>query len=250
MNVSISPSAAHNLPDTPDNRVLKVGGFTPFTTTDYPGKLSAVVFVQGCPWRCGYCHNPHLQPRLQQPQHPWPQVLEFLARRRMLLDAVVFSGGEPTVDPGLHDAIADVRALGFGVGLHSAGIYPQRLAEVLPLVDWVGLDIKAPFALYEDITNTPGSGKQALAAAEAVLASGVDYEFRTTVHPSLLSNQELVDLGYTLARMGVRNYALQTFRTQGCGNEVLNAAARPDYPPEDLAQQMATLFPVFTLRRG
>ncbi|MBS0308592.1 MAG: anaerobic ribonucleoside-triphosphate reductase activating protein [Proteobacteria bacterium] len=253
MNANISLSALHsspNQPDAADPRFIKVGGFTPFTATDYPGKLSAVVFVQGCPWRCGYCHNPHLQPRLQQPRHPWPQVLEFLARRRTLLDAVVFSGGEPTVDPALHDAIADVRALGFAVGLHSAGIYPQRLAEVLPLVDWIGLDIKAPFALYDDITNTPGSGKQALAAAEAVLAAGVDYEFRTTVHSSLLSDQELIDLGHTLARMGVRNYALQTFRTQGCANEGLNATAKPGYPSEQLAQQLAALFPSFTLRRG
>ena len=114
---------------------LKVGGVTPFSATDYPGKLAAVVFVQGCPWRCGYCHNPHLQPRSGDVLVPWADVLALLRRRVGLVDAVVFSGGEACMDPALKRAMQDVRALGFDVGLHTACIYPQRLTEVLPLVD-------------------------------------------------------------------------------------------------------------------
>lgn len=249
MNVSISASNPPGSVKAPERRLLKVGGVTPFTATDYPGKLAAVVFVQGCPWRCGYCHNPHLQPRSQENPLSWTRVMDLLRRRQGLIDAVVFSGGEPTMDPALPDAIAAVRELGFAVGLHSAGIYPQRLTEILPLLDWIGLDIKAPFAHYERITGVADSGRQALACAEAVLASGVPHEFRTTVHASLLSETALVDLARTLATMGARNYALQAFRPQGCASSELNATALPGVPSAHVLLQVAALFPTFVLRR-
>ena len=146
------------------HKVLKVGGYTPFTATDYPGKLAAVVFVQGCPWRCGYCHNPHLQSRTTDSPVPWAAVLARLCRRVGLIDAVVFSGGEPTMDPGLEEAICAVRAMGFSVGLHTAGMYPQRLAAVLPLVDWVGMDIKASAHGYDAITGVAHSDAPAFAS--------------------------------------------------------------------------------------
>ena len=117
---------------------LRVGGLTPLSTTDWPGMLAAVVFCQGCPWRCGYCHNPDLIPARGDHEIPWEDVLAFLRRRQGLLDGVVFSGGEPTAQAGLADAMREVRALGFKIGLHTGGMYPQRLAAVLPLVDWVG----------------------------------------------------------------------------------------------------------------
>ena len=148
-----------------DERGLKVGGYARFTSTDYPGELAAVVFVQGCPWRCSYCHNPHLQPRGSEPLMRWKDLLTFLASRAGLLDAVVFSGGEPTLDPALEDAMRDVKALGFKIGLHTAGIYPQRLQQVLPLVDWVGLDVKTSFDAYDELTGAPGSAQAAPAPA-------------------------------------------------------------------------------------
>lgn len=234
----------------PIERSLKVGGITPFTATDYPGKLAAVVFVQGCPWRCGYCHNPHLQPRLGSSPMPWSQVLELLQRRVGLIDAVVFSGGEPTIDAVLEDAIGAVRALGFAIGLHSAGTYPRRLTEILPLLDWVGLDIKAPFALYDRITQIAGSGAQAQAAVQAVLASGVDYELRTTIHPDLLSEADILALAHSLSQMDVQNYVLQVFRAQGSQDAALNAVAMAGYPSATLLRQMAQLFPQFSLRRS
>jgi hypothetical protein len=115
---------------------LRVGGFEPYSSTDYPDALAAVVFCQGCPWRCGYCHNPHLIAAHADEELDFGRILAWLASRRGLLDAVVFSGGEPTAQPGLSAAIDAVRALGFAVGLHTGGAYPRRLAEVLPKIDW------------------------------------------------------------------------------------------------------------------
>ena len=93
--------------------VLRVGGLVPFTTTDYPGKLAAVVFAQGCPWRCGYCHNPHLLAPRGGAELAWDGVLDWLDRRQGLLDAVVFSGGEATAQAALAGAVHAVRAKGF-----------------------------------------------------------------------------------------------------------------------------------------
>lgn len=181
---------------------------------------------------------------------PWSQVLELLQRRVGLIDAVVFSGGEPTIDAALEDAIGAVRALGFAIGLHSAGTYPRRLTEILPLLDWVGLDIKAPFALYDRITQIAGSGAQAQAAVQAVLASGVDYELRTTIHPDLLSEADILALAHSLSQMDVQNYVLQVFRAQGSQDAALNAVAMAGYPSATLLRQMAQLFPQFSLRRS
>lgn len=228
---------------------LKVGGITPFSATDYPGKLAAVVFVQGCPWRCGYCHNPHLQSRTEDSPVAWEDVLALLRRRVGLIDAVVFSGGEPTMDPALHDAIQEVRALGYGIGLHTAGMYPRRLAEVLPLVDWVGMDIKATQQSYDMVTRVTDSARAPWTSAELLLASGVAHEFRTTVHPALHTPPDLLALAQTLQAMGVRNFALQAFRDVGCLDDDLTAAMTAAYPDDAVIARAAALFERFTLRR-
>lgn len=250
MSANTSTNNASTLPDSARPRLLKVGGVTPFSATDFPGKLSAVIFVQGCPWRCGYCHNPHLQARPNDSPISWDKLVELLRRRIGLIDGVVFSGGESTIDPALPDAIALVRSLGFEIGLHTAGIYPQRLEEVLPLLDWVGLDIKAPFDDYARITGVPDSGIQALASARAILASGIKHEFRTTVHPALLDENTLLRMAQELSGMGVQDYALQVFRAQGCQNTALNAYRLGDYPSAGLVQQVSSLFRRFTLRQA
>lgn len=232
----------------PSTRPLKVGGITPFTATDYPGQLAAVVFVQGCPWRCGYCHNPHLQNRTRDSPLVWTEVLALLQRRVGLIDAVVFSGGEPTMDRALEGAMHEVRALGFGVGLHTAGMYPRRLQEVLPLVDWVGMDIKATQQGYDAITLTADSARAVWASAEILVASGVAHEFRTTVHPALHTKSEILMLAQTLSAMGVRNYALQVFRSTGCKDDGLNVISAGKFPSADLIANVSALFDSFVLR--
>lgn len=194
---------------------LRVGGLTPLTTIDFPGRLAAVVFCQGCPWRCGYCHNPQLIPADAPPALRWDEVLAFLERRRGLLDGVVFSGGEPTLQAALPDALRAVRALGFETALHSAGMYPERLAAVLPLLDWVGLDVKAPAEHYDAVTATPGGAGRVSQSLDLLLASGVDHECRTTWHPGLFGREELDRLGAGLKRRGVRRWQVQPCRLPG-----------------------------------
>ncbi|MCL5059907.1 MAG: anaerobic ribonucleoside-triphosphate reductase activating protein [Candidatus Thermoplasmatota archaeon] len=228
--------------------MLRVGGLTPLSTTDWPGMLAAVVFCQGCPWRCGYCHNPDLIPARGDSEIPWENVLAFLRRRQGLLDGVVFSGGEPTLQSALPDAMREVRALGFGIGLHTGGAYPQHLAEVLPWVDWVGLDVKAPFADYPRITGAAGSGGRALAGLQLILASGVEHEIRTTVHPALLTDADIARIAHELAAHGAKHYVIQAFRSQGCRNEGLRENTARDRPLQDVGEELAGLFGEFSVR--
>jgi pyruvate formate lyase activating enzyme len=189
--------------------VLNIGGFTPFTTIDYPDHLAAVVFCQGCPWRCGYCHNRHLLDAGVPGAIPWEEVVAFLDRRRGLLDAVVFSGGEPTLQPGLKQAVIAVRAMGFLVGLHTAGAFPMALRELLPHLDWVGMDLKGPFSDYERITCVPGSGEAAERSAALVLESGVSHRFRTTFDPCLLRDEQLAALRQMVVNQWKSGYDIQ-----------------------------------------
>lgn len=200
---------------------LRVGGVVPFSTVDYPGRLSAVVFCQGCPWRCRYCHNTHLQP-FTRGGVAWSSVADRIGQRRGFLDAVVFSGGEPTAQAALAGAMREVRAMGFEAALHTAGIFPGRLREVLPLASWVGLDIKAPFdARYDAITRVPGSFEAVRESLDAILAAGVPCELRTTVHPALLDAEACDAIREAVAGRGGPAVRWQAFRPEGCADEIL-----------------------------
>jgi pyruvate formate lyase activating enzyme len=227
---------------------LRVGGLTPLSTTDWPGMLAAVVFCQGCPWHCRYCHNPGLIPARGENEIPWEEVMTFLRRRQGLLDGVVFSGGEPTLQAALPDAIREVRALGFKIGLHTGGMVPKKLDAILPLVDWVGLDVKAPFADYPRITGAAGSGERVLAGLQHVLDSGVEHEIRTTVHPVLLSDADVVGMAHDLAERGVQRYVIQAFRSQGCEDVGLRLSSERERPLLDVGEKLAGLFVDFSVR--
>ena len=193
---------------------LPIGGLTPLTTVDYPGELSAVLFCQGCPWRCRYCHNGHLLPAGSDDQIPWTKVHDFLERRIGLLDAVVFSGGEPTLHSALPAAMEQVRSMGFKIGLHTAGPYPDRLRRLLPYLDWVGLDIKALPDDYPQITEVPGSGTKAWESLRLLLETDIEFEIRTTLMPGWSREADIRPLVDALTEAGVRHHVLQRCRTE------------------------------------
>ena len=222
---------------------LTIAGLTPLTTIDFPDHLAAVVFCQGCPWRCRYCHNPQLLGRRGDSRLSWKEVMAFLQRRRGLLDAVVFSGGEPTLQASLLEAVRDVKALGYRVGLHTAGAYPLRLERLLPWLDWVGMDIKAPFDQYEQLTGVPRSGERALKSARVLLESGVAHEFRTTVDAPLAEGNALVLLGQRLAALGVKHYVLQECRSA-------DGQGAPTPVPHSVIPEVGELFEHFDVRRA
>jgi pyruvate formate lyase activating enzyme len=147
--------------------------------------------------------------------------MAFLDTRRGLLDGVVFSGGEPTLQHALLEAMQSVRNLGFRIGLHTAGIAAEQFASLLPLVDWMGFDVKAPFSTYSRVTGVERSGDVALASLRMLLASSIAYEVRTTLHPALLSMSDMCLLRDELLSLGVGHYAVQHFRSTGVSTDRL-----------------------------
>jgi len=175
--------------------VIPVAGVVPLTTLDFPGRLALVVFTQGCPWRCPYCHNAALRPVDTPTSWCWSQVCDLLEERQDFLEAVVFSGGEPTLHDGLLPALHAVRRLGLLTGLHTAGIFPNRLLQVLPWLDWVGLDIKAPFGRrYAQVTGDPRSVIKVLTSLVLVQSWGIPFQLRTTVGPGALNEEGFEEL--------------------------------------------------------
>lgn len=233
---------------------LQVAGLSRLSTVDWPGRLAATLFLQGCPWDCTYCHNPTLIPPRTPGEVSWQDVEEFLGRRRGLLDGVVFSGGEATRQPALLPAVARVRELGFGVGLHTAGPYPRRLAAVLPRVDWVGIDVKALPEDYPAIAGRAAVGALAWESLDLVLAAGVDHEVRTTVYPGSVAEEGAVEIARRVRDRGARRFALQQARTLGTREGFAEAAAAWDGAAWDaraaaIAAQVEELgFEEFTFR--
>ena len=229
--------------------MIHIAGLTPFTTIDYPGALSLVLFCQGCPWQCGYCHNPHLQP-FSKGIYAWDQIIALLKSRVGLLDAVVFSGGEPVMQKNLLRAIQEVKSLGFKAGLHTAGIQPVLLKPLLPHLNWVGMDIKAPFESYERVTRIRNSGCRAKESALTLIQSGIPYEFRTTVHPNLLTLDDLDRLTLQLVEMGGKHFVLQKFQPNGCVNRKLLQSPSDPVWPGSFLDKLRDRFETFLVREG
>ncbi len=235
----------------PNNLVgICVAGITPFTTIDFPGCLAGVFYLQGCPWRCRYCYNAEFLPLPPAgTQVPVEKILQFLDSRKGHLEGIVFSGGEPTVHASLGKWMKAVKEMGYAVGLHTNGMFPERLREVLPVCDWVGMDIKAPFSLYEIVTLVPGSGDEARKSAAALLQSKVAYEFRTTVHPDLLSEEDILAAAGELAALGAKNYVLQMFRPGHCPDKELRESNfHAAGISANLRVSLRSMFPEFQIR--
>lgn len=228
---------------------LRVAGLSRLSTVDWPGHLSATVFLQGCPFSCVYCHNPDLISPHAPGALPWSEVLDFLRGRVGLLDAVVLSGGEATRQPALADALAQVRELGYAVGLHTAGPYPRALQTLLPALDWVGLDIKALPEDYPAVVGRGVVGTLPWDSLDRVLASGVDHEVRTTVHPGSPAATHAVEIARRCLDRGARAFALQQARDTGTRRGFQAHADGWDDTVAALAAEIATLgFEQFTFR--
>ncbi len=173
---------------------IKIAGWQKLSLIDYPGKMAAVIFLAGCNMRCYYCHNRQLLD-VHQNQLPFMEVLAELRRRTGWLDAVVVSGGEPTVSPVLIPILNALRELGLLVKLDTNGTQPEIVRRVIEngLVDYVALDVKAPVAKHVAITGTPI--EQVLKTVRFLKSQKhVPYMLRTTVSP-LLNEEDLQEIG-------------------------------------------------------
>lgn len=174
---------------------MKIGGFQPLSLNDYPGRVAAVVFTRGCNFRCPFCHNPELLDMDAAAPVAWSpaDVLGELSRRRRLLDGVVISGGEPTLQDDLAQFIGEIRETGLSVKLDTNGSRPEILEHLFSrrLVDAVAMDIKAPWSRYEELTGCRPPLSRLRRSIKLIAGSGLPHQFRTTVVESLLTSDDL-----------------------------------------------------------
>jgi len=191
---------------------MRIGGFQKLTLVDFPGIVAATVFTQGCNFRCGYCHNADLVlPELLGEPLPVELVFNYLSGRQGKIEGVVITGGEPTLQPGLADFIAQIKAMGFAVKLDTNGSHPEVLSTLieLHLIDYFALDIKTSFKKYPLLTNTACDTAKILESIHLIINSGVPYQLRTTLVKEFCSGQDLDEIQALIK--DARHYALQPF---------------------------------------
>ena len=190
---------------------VQIGGLVSFTTIDYPGKLAAVLFLVGCPLRCAYCSNPHLLTPHDGEYDP-ERVFEWLKSRVGKLEAVVFSGGEALMQGDVAiEYIRRVRNLGFKIGLHTNGFYPETLRRVSDIIDWIGLDFKATREKYPDLTGQHIAYNNMIKSLDTWRATGKDFEVRITCDPRFITKINLIEIADILHERNVANIAIQKY---------------------------------------
>jgi len=190
---------------------MLIGGFQRFSLIDYPGKICAIVFTQGCNFRCPYCHNPELVEKNHAGAIEQDEVLSFLEERRGKLEAVTITGGEPLLHPNIGEFLASLKSLGYAVKLDTNGSFPSRLEAILRSgsVDYIAMDVKAPLNKYQQVVRKNIDTDHILTSIRLIMNSGFGYEFRTTVVKSLLEEADFFEIGKII--QGSRLYVLQRF---------------------------------------
>lgn len=174
---------------------------------DFPDRLAAVLFVSGCNFRCGFCHNAALAQSL--PTMSWASLNERCRRfRAEWADGAVVSGGEPTLHPDIGQLIERLGSLGFAVKLDTNGSCPDRLATLLPQLDYVAMDLKTSLADYESLTGFADTDS-IMHSVALIKSLARDYEFRTTVIPD--RHTEATMLAMLPLIEGAKRYTLQPF---------------------------------------
>jgi pyruvate formate lyase activating enzyme len=193
---------------------MRFGGLQKFTLSDYPGKVAAILFTQGCNFACPFCHNGSLiplQPRHAEDEVSEGEIMDFLRARQGKLQGVVITGGEPTIHRDLPGFIASVKQLGYSVKLDTNGSNPAMVEELLRqnLVDFFAMDVKARWENYERLTGVPIDIRRIQRSMELIAASGVEHLFRTTIVPALHGARAAEAIGLQLP-VG-SDYILQEF---------------------------------------
>lgn len=208
---------------------MLIGGLQKFSLLDYPEKISAIVFAQGCNFRCRFCHNPMLVWPVRvgklkyarnfigrQKVHPKineDDLFAFLELRVGKLDAVVITGGEPCMQKDLPEFIEKIKKLGFLTKLDTNGSYPEALSALIEkkLVNYIAMDLKAPAEKYEEVADVKINFDDIEKSVKIIMRGGLPYEFRTTVVPEMIGKDCIEKMGKIIK--GADFWYLQNFKS-------------------------------------
>ena len=224
--------------------IMMIKGFQKLSLIEYPEKISAIVFLGNCNFKCHFCYNIELVRDYDKlPDIPEKEILDFLSTRKGLLDGIAITGGEPTLHKELPEFIKKVKDLGFLVLLETNGSNTEMLKELIDnkLVDYVAMDIKAPLEKYDEITGVKVNKENIQESINIIRKSGLDYEFRTTVIPKHFKEDDALAIGKWLK--GSKRYVLQQFRPEKTLND--NYKKMESYAPEKLKELADLIRPFF-----
>lgn len=194
---------------------MQIRGWVKTSLIDYPGKIATVLFTSGCNFRCPYCQNSELVLHPESlPEIDPAEIFQLLTRRRGLIDGVVITGGEPTLQKGIENFLRKVKELGLATKLDTNGYRPQVLRELFErgLLDYVAVDIKTSLAKYPLAAGVPVDMRRIEESVRLIMSSGIDHEFRTTVVPGIVASEDVEEIAKLIA--GAGKYILQQFRPQ------------------------------------
>lgn len=231
--------------------VIRIGDIEKFSIVDFPDKIAVVVFMQGCPWRCPFCYNQSLQNPNETTEATWEHLIHLLEHRKGVIDAVVFSGGEPLLQDALPQAMDFVKSMGFEVGMHTGGYRPEALQKVINKVVWVGFDIKAPLSeqRYKEATGGIGQVEKVKESLQILLNSGVHFECRTTCDPRILSVEDIYQIADELSALGVKEYHIQKYRPIESDKTTQDSDCEKFFKDEELLNYLKEKFMMFDARK-
>jgi pyruvate formate lyase activating enzyme len=192
--------------------LVEIKGLEKFSPRDYPGVLSATVFLGSCNFRCSYCHNAKLVLNPEQiPSFPMEYFLDFLDSRKDWLEGICVSGGEPLFDKAVGDFLSILKQRKLQVKLDTNGSYPSRLEELIAkgLIDSIAMDVKAPLSRYTEVTRTAVDTDKIQRSIGIIKNSGLDYVFRITAVPGLIDEEGMKEIGRMCE--GAKVFQIQQF---------------------------------------
>jgi len=223
---------------------IQIGGLVSFTTIDYPGKLAAVLFLKGCPFHCVYCSNEHLID-VGEGEYDPDKVFEWLTARVGKLEGVVFSGGEALMQADATiEYMKRIKDLGFAIGLHTNGFYPELLKKVSDIVDWVGLDFKTTKQKYRELTGLDIAYDRMIESLKYWVSTAHGLEVRTTCDPRFVSKEDLLEIAKISSDLGVKNFAVQKYTPyhEAAGCETTADMREQFFNDAELKQNLESLF--------
>ncbi len=215
--------------------MVEIKGIEKFASKDFPGRISSTVFLAGCNFRCPFCHNADLVLRPETIQTiDLNFFLSYLDSRKGWLDGLCLSGGEPLLHEEVEVLARVIKDRGYQLKIDTNGSFPERLEDLISqgLVDAVAMDIKGPLERYPEIVRARVETEKIIRSVEIIRHSGLEYTFRTTVVPGLITGEDLLKIGEWLS--GAQLFQLQQFVPK---NTLDPAFLRFEpYPASDLKQ--------------
>ncbi len=213
---------------------MNIAGWAKSSLINFPKCASTVVFLGGCNFRCGYCHNPEIVLSKNQSVVSEEEFFQFLDKRKKFLDGVCITGGEPTLSKELYSFIEEIKEKGYKVKIDTNGTNPEMIKMLIAnkLLDYVAMDIKAPLDKYEEVVGVKTDAEVISESIDILMDGEIEYEFRTTVCQELTGIDEIKAIGQRIK--GANQYFVQNYRKVGVDTgAMLGADKRKHFTPHD-----------------